>query len=50
MEVACERCIQPHTDYGLIQAYWGQDVYFDVKPENEYFYCIAEADDKDFVK
>jgi len=50
MEVACERCIQPHTEYKFIEKYWGQDVYFDVSPDNKNFYCIAEADDKNFVK
>ena len=50
MEVACERCIQPHTEYKFIEKYWWKDIYFDVKPENNHFYCIAEADDKGFVK
>ncbi len=50
MEVACERCIQPHTEYKFIEKYWQKDVYFDVTPDNKHFYCIAEADDRDFVK
>jgi len=50
MEVACERCIQPHTEYKFIEKYWQKDIYFDVQPENRYFYCIADADDRNFVK
>jgi len=50
IEAACERCIQPHTEFQFIEKYWEQDIYFDVTPDNKHFYCIAEADDKDFVK
>ena len=50
MEVACERCIQPHTEYKFIEKYWEKDIYFDVSSESNYFYCIAEADEQDIVK
>jgi len=50
MEVACERCIQPHTEAKFIEDYWGKDIYFDIQEENNYFYCIADADKRNFVK
>ena len=30
MEVICERCIQPHTEYSFIEKYQNEDVYFDI--------------------
>ena len=50
MEVICERCIQPHTDYDLIEEFFTQEVYFDVTNSNPYFYCIAEADKQNYVR
>jgi len=50
MEVICERCIQPHTEYSFIEKYQNQDVYFDIDSSNPYFYCVAEADDKNYVR
>ncbi len=50
MEVICERCIQPHTQYRFIEEYVNQDVYFDISPENRYFYCVAEGTAKDYVR
>lgn len=50
MEVICERCILPHTEYKFIEKYFWQDIYFDVESSNRYFYCIAEADDKNYVR
>jgi hypothetical protein len=50
MEVICERCIQPHTDYRFIESYTGEDIYFDVPETNAYFYCIAEADTQNYVR
>ncbi|NDK10273.1 PKD domain-containing protein [Candidatus Gracilibacteria bacterium] len=50
MEVICERCIAPHTDYELIQEFTGKDVYFDINASNPYFYCVAEADKQNYVR
>jgi len=50
MEVICERCIQPHTEYKFIDKYFNEDVYFDISNANPYFYCVAEADDKNYVR
>jgi len=50
MEVICERCIQPHTEYKFLEEYAQSDVYFDVQRENPYFYCIAEADKQNYVR
>ncbi len=50
MEVICERCIQPHTEYSFIEEYFTQDVYFDISNSNPYFYCVAEADKQNYVR
>jgi hypothetical protein len=50
MEVICERCIQPHTEYKYIAEYAGRDIYFDITETNPYFYCIAEADKNNYVR
>jgi len=50
MEVICERCIQPHTEFRFIEKYVNEDVYFDISNTNPYFYCVAEADDKNYVR
>lgn len=50
MEVICERCIQPHTEYKFLSEYTGKDVYFDIDEKNPYFYCVAEADAKKYVR
>gem|GEM_PF-535868 len=50
MEVICKKCIQPNTALDLLKSYTGKDVYFDISEKNKYFYCIAEADVKDYVR
>lgn len=50
MEVICERCIQPHTQYEFIEEYFNEDVYFDIDNSNPYFYCVAEADKQNYVR
>lgn len=50
MEVICERCIAPHTEYDFIQKYQNADIYFDIDNSNAYFYCVALADDQDYVR
>jgi len=50
MEVICERCIQPHTEFKFIEAYANEDVYFDIDNTNPYFYCVAEADARSYVR
>ncbi len=50
MEVICERCIQPHTEYKFIEKYLNEDVYFDINNTNPYFYCVAEADALNYVR
>jgi len=50
MEVICERCIQPHTESRFIEAYANKDVYFDIDSSNPYFYCVAEADARNYVR
>jgi hypothetical protein len=50
MEVICERCIAPHTNFELIQEFSNKDVYFDINVSNPYFYCVAEADKQNYVR
>jgi len=50
MEVICEKCVQPLTPIWLLQAYSSTQSYFDVTKTNPYFYCIEEANDKDYVR
>ena len=50
MEVICEKCIQPQTWISLIETYSNTQSYFDVPSTNPYFYCIEEANDKDYVR
>ena len=50
MEVTCKKCISPNTDFWLIQEYSTALTFYDVDKSNKYFYCIAEADDKWYVK
>ncbi|MCH8518985.1 S-layer homology domain-containing protein, partial [Candidatus Gracilibacteria bacterium] len=50
MEVICEKCIQPQTQISFLQKYANSQAYFDVDKTNPYFYCIEEADDKDYVR
>ncbi len=50
MEVICEKCIQPQTQISFLQKYTDTQAYFDVDKINPYFYCIEEADDKNYVR
>jgi hypothetical protein len=50
MEVICERCIQPHTEYQFIEKFFNEDVYFDINNSNPYFYCVAQADEQNYVR
>ncbi len=48
MEVTCEKCIFPHTDYNYIKFYSGKDTFWDLEENNENFYCIYEADNEEY--
>ncbi len=50
MEVTCRKCISPNTDFNLIKNYATAKTFYDVVKTNKYFYCIAEADTKGYVK
>lgn len=50
MEVWCSKCIKPNTALEYILKYWNNKVFFDVGDNNDYFYCISEAYNKDVVK
>jgi PKD repeat protein len=50
METNCTKCIKPDTSYSLIQNFLNKNVYYDVYNDSNYFYCIAEADNKNYVR
>lgn len=50
MEVSCKNCIKPNTALEYILNYTWQETFFDLNEWNQFFYCIAEAKDKDVVK
>lgn len=50
MEVVCNKCIQPDTTMYYREKYYWVDIFYDVLVNNKYFYCIAEAKEKNYVK
>lgn len=50
MEVWCSKCIKPNTALEYILKYSNKKVFFDVGDNNDYFYCISDAYNKDVVK
>lgn len=51
MHTICEECISPNTPDYLIEKYRWQKPFYDVLEDwNDYFYCIALAKDKGYVK
>jgi S-layer homology domain len=50
MEVICRKCIQPTVEIEFLTKYTGKPIYFDINETNKYFYCVAEADDKSYVR
>lgn len=50
MEVSCEKCISPNVSYDLFKEYNDKQIFFDISKSNKYFYCIAWADSKWYVK
>lgn len=50
MEVVCNKCIQPETTMYYRSKYYWVDIFYDIDVTNKYFYCIAEAKEKNYVK
>nr|MDD3720788.1 PKD domain-containing protein [Candidatus Gracilibacteria bacterium] len=50
LEVSCKKCTVPNTPIDIINTYSGTNLFFDIDKTNKYFYCIALADDKNYVK
>lgn len=50
LEVSCKKCTRPNTEIEYINTYSDNDPFFDVEKTSKYFYCIALADDKNYVK
>lgn len=48
-EIQCDRCIEPHTPSSTIEKYLGEDIFFDIDNTSPYFYCIAEADNRNLI-
>lgn len=49
MEVSCNDCIQPGVSWELIQKYTQKQSFYDVWLQNDYFYCIADANENGIV-
>lgn len=45
-EISCNECIKPNTDFSLVQKYENSEIFFDIKKENDYFYCVADSLEK----
>ncbi len=50
LEVSCNRCISPDTQVEYIKKYSWTNTFYDVPSSSKYFYCIAESDNKNYVK
>jgi len=50
MEVVCNKCIQPETTMYYREKYYWENIFYDINVTNKYFYCIAEAKKKNYVK
>lgn len=50
METTCTDCLQPDTDFNLVNTYKDSYLFFDINNQNKNFYCIAEAKDKSIVR
>jgi hypothetical protein len=50
MHVICRECIVPNTPEDLLTKYEGTKPFYDVPSNNDYFYCIADARDNDYVR
>ena len=48
MEVSCKKCIKPNVSYLFIEKYQTKPFY-DVWLDNKYFYCIAYAEDNNYI-
>ncbi|MDF1682322.1 MAG: hypothetical protein P1U46_00705 [Patescibacteria group bacterium] len=46
MESTCKDCLQPNTDFSLINKYSSSEIFFDINKNNKNFYCIADAKEK----
>jgi len=50
MGVSCKKCITPDVSPDFINLYTNKISFFDVLPKNKYFYCIADAKNKNYIK
>ncbi|MDD3302787.1 MAG: PKD domain-containing protein [Candidatus Gracilibacteria bacterium] len=50
LEVSCKKCTKPNTPVEVIKKYGNSVPYFDVSLSSKYSYCIAMADDQNYVK
>lgn len=49
MEVSCNKCMPPNVPFDLINKY-DSEPFFDVKKSDDFFYCIADAKEKNVVR
>lgn len=50
MEVSCTKCTKPNASLDLINKYQDKTIFFDLDNSSKYSYCIASANDNDFIK
>lgn len=50
METNCVQCIKPNANFDLITSFQDRSIYYDVNNDSDYFYCINDADSKNFIQ
>jgi PKD repeat protein len=50
METNCSDCTYPDTSWDLISTYQNKNVYNDVNNNSQYYYCVAQADEKKYIQ
>lgn len=45
-EISCSECIKPNVDFQLTKNYSDKNIFFDLKNNNKFFYCIADSVEK----
>ena len=50
LETNCQKCVKPDTNIDILSTYYWKNVYYDVNKNSDYFYCIAYADDKNYIQ
>lgn len=49
MEISCKKCTKPNASMDIVNEYWDKTPFYDVFESNSYSYCIALAEDKNYI-